>query len=211
MEHAICYRFSCIQLLFCSPWVTYGKTALHRNLLHRKISDRDFGFLSRIYQAVGWITAAAAAAAAAAAVEPASNLNAVDAAAAENVLDEWPSAPYLSPVSAAVGACRKILNRDFAVGPFHVHSTDDEPEYSVVMGTFGTGFGTERRGDRRPIWATGNVDSKMDRLEVLLLDGRLPVQPHLQRDVWEKNCKRKSCERRPNCCHNRTLHVLHKF
>ena len=130
MEHTICYRFSCIQLLFCSPWVTYGKTALHRNLLHRKISDRDFGFLSRIYQAVGWITAAAAAAAAAAAVEPASNLNAVDAAAAENVLDEWPSAPYRSPVSAAVGACRKILNRDFAVGPFHVHSTDDEPEYS---------------------------------------------------------------------------------
>ena len=52
------------------------------------------------------------------------------------------------------------------------------------MGTFGTGFGTERRGDRRPIWATGNVDSKMDRLEVLLLDGRLPVQPHLQRDVY---------------------------
>ena len=52
------------------------------------------------------------------------------------------------------------------------------------METLGIGFGTEQPVDRRPIWATGNVDNKMDRLEMVLLDGRLPVQLHLQRGVY---------------------------
>jgi len=52
------------------------------------------------------------------------------------------------------------------------------------MVTSGIGFGTERPADRQPILVARNVGSKMDRLDLVLLDDRLPVQPHLQHDVY---------------------------